>query len=256
MVKQMKKMEGIRTDLAIEKRKNNQKLLYKSNDNSINIYEIYDSNSITHCIGFEDFIDEIILKDILKKELHFFIDTCVKLKHYHAFVIGLGNENNTADSIGPKVVNLIQVNSHLESLGVKLKGNKISALEPGVLGKTGIDTKKIIESVTKEIKPDFLLLIDSYVSKDIDYLNKTIQITNEGIIPGSGLKIANQEISSKTLGLPVIVIGIPTAIEVNFYSSKKGKKFPYLVSTKDIDAFILKITKIISDGLNEVFYEC
>lgn len=236
---------GVRTDLASENKNNEQILLYSNVDKSINVYKSDDEKYFYRTIKFLNLNDSNTLKSFLIKELNFFIKQLVTKNKYHAFIIGIGNEFNTADSIGPKVLKNICVNSHLENLDIPINGNKVSALEPGVLGTTGIDTKKIIESVSKEIHPDFLILIDSYVTENIKYLNKTIQITNEGIIPGSGLYFHNEEISKKTMGIPVIVIGIPTAIEIEIDSKS------YIVSTKDIDSYVLEISKIISEAINE-----
>ena len=169
-------------------------------------------------------------------------------KDKHFFIVGLGNENHTADSIGPKVIKYINVNSHFEDMGIHINNAKISALEPGVLGQTGINTKRIIESVVEEIKPNIVILIDSYVSKNIDYLNHTIQITNEGIIPGSGLKSINSEISYKTLKIPVLVIGVTTAIEI------KNNHISYILSSKDIDDYVSQISKIIGETINDTLY--
>ncbi|MBE6161152.1 MAG: GPR endopeptidase [Firmicutes bacterium] len=211
-----------RTDLAIEK------------DILDNSYEL---------IVFNDLLDKVkIKKEIMKKIKHF-----IKIKNNkHIFIVGLGNENNTADSIGPNVIKKINVNSHLNDFGVKTK-NKISALEPGVLGTTGINTKKIVESITKEIKPDLVIVIDSYITKDFKYLNKSIQITNKGITPGSGFSSKDDEISYNTLHIPVLVIGVATAIEIKKYSKN------YIVSTKDIDKYVIDISNIISDALNTIF---
>ena len=244
---------GIRTDLASEIKNNKKQILYTSIENDINVSEIINKENIYRIIEFSNINNTELIKEFLIKEISFFIKKKFNNKDFHAFVIGLGNENNTADSIGPKVLKNIKVNSYLESLNIPIIGNKVSALEPGVLGTTGIDTKKIIKSVSKEINPDCLILIDSYVTENINYLNKTIQITDEGIIPGSGLYIQNDEISKKTMGIPVIVIGIPTAIEIDFSSNDKIIS-PFIVSTKDIDSYVFKISKIISDALNEVLF--
>ena len=85
-------------------------------------------------------------------------------------------------------------------------------------------------------------------SKNIDYLNHTIQITNEGIIPGSGLKSINSEISYKTLKIPVLVIGVTTAIEI------KNNHISYILSSKDIDDYVSQISKIIGETINDTLY--
>jgi hypothetical protein len=131
-----------------------------------------------------------------------------------------------------------------------IKYPKISALEPGVLGTTGIDTFRIIESVSSEIKPDLIILIDSFVTNKISFLNKSIEINDDGIIPGSGLYGNNKSIKKETINVPVLVIGIPTALEY-----KKSGNTPLLISTSDVDEYVIKISEIIGTSINEVLYQ-
>ena len=210
-----------RTDLAVE--------------NNIN-------NESYRLITYDDLLDSKSVEKKLIKELKNYINKNYK----HIFVVGLGNENNTADSVGPKVIKKLRVNAHLQNIGIKNE-YIISALEPGVLGTTGIETTKIIKSITDKIKPNLVILIDSYVTKDFKYLNKSIQITDEGIIPGSGLNQKNEEISFTTLKVPTIVIGVVTAIEIK-------NKINYIVSTKNVDYYVDKVSDIISNSLNKIFY--
>lgn len=233
---------GARTDLIFEKKK-----VKKLPQKEIEVTELEIKNNFYHMISFSTIEKEQAIKECLQQEIRFFLRKINLPSKCHFFIVGLGNENHTADSVGPKTLKHLIVNSHLESL-LPLTTNKLSALEPGVLGETGIETNRIIESVVEEIKPDIVILIDSYVVENIEYLNKTIQITNEGITPGSGLKGLNMKISEDTLGIPVLVIGIPTAIEVTF---NKERTLPYILSSKDIDSYVLKMAKIIGEALNE-----
>lgn len=237
---------GSRTDLISERKEEN----YLFSKEPITTFKQEENNYSYRTIYFKDIRYKHEIKQSIIKELSFFLNKIPIERNYHAFIVGLGNDNHTADSVGPKTLKHIQINSYLEKLGIPIFSNKISALEPGVLGETGIETKKIIESIVDEIKPNLVILIDSYVSQNIDFLNKTIQITDEGISPGSGLKGISSEISYQTLGIPVIVIGVPTAIEITF--NKKRNLQPYLLSTKDIDNYVLQISKIIGESLNEI----
>lgn len=227
-----------RSDIIFEKRKL---------ENNIISYE--ENNFFYHIIKFNNINDKLTIKNNLIKVLKESIKALNIKKNSHFLIVGLGNDNHTADSVGPKVLKHIKVNSHLINLGITNFKTKISALEPGVLGETGIETTKIITSVTEEINPDFIIFIDSYVSEDIKYLNKSIQITNEGITPGSGLGCYNLELNNKILGIPVLVIGIPTAIEVSF-----DNDINYILSTKDIDSYVLEISTIIGQSINNVLY--
>jgi len=144
-----------------------------------------------------------VLKNILKLD-----------KGSFGLVVGLGNDKSTPDSLGPLVVNNIIVTNHLYILNELSDGYKrLAAINPGVMGETGIETSDIIESVVKKIKPSYLIVIDSLASKSIERLNKTIQITDTGIHPGSGIGNKRKEISYETLGIPVIAIGVPTVVD-------------------------------------------
>lgn len=237
--------KNIRTDLASNKTKKSITKFYSDN---IKLLEYTKNNKLFHTLFYKNLYDEKIIKDFFKNEILLFLKRLNIDNTKHIFVIGLGNESNTADSIGPRVLKYIVVNSHIYNL-LNIKHPKISALEPGVLGTTGIDTFKIIESVSHEINPDLIILIDSFVTNKISYLNKAIEINDDGIIPGSGIHGNNTEIKKETIKVPVLVIGIPTALEF-----KKKEEIPLLISTNDIDEYVIKISKIIGTSLNEIFY--
>ena len=135
-------------------------------------------------------------------------------KDSFGLIVGLGNAKSTPDSLGPLVIDNIIVTNHLYILN-ELSDNykRLAAINPGVMGSTGIETSDIISSVVEKIKPSFLIVIDSLASKSIERLNKTIQITDTGIHPGSGIGNKRKEISYETLGIPVIAIGVPTVVD-------------------------------------------
>ena len=135
-------------------------------------------------------------------------------KDSFGLIVGLGNAKSTPDSLGPLVIDNIIVTNHLYILN-ELSDNykRLAAINPGVMGSTGIETSDIISSVVEKIKPSFLIVIDSLASKSIERLNKTIQITDTGIHPGSGIGNKRKEISFETLGIPVIAIGVPTVVD-------------------------------------------
>ena len=131
-------------------------------------------------------------------------------------VIGLGNEHITPDALGPMALDNIIVTRHLYELADgEMDGDyrKVSALAPGVMGLTGIETYDIIESVVKKIKPDFLIVIDALAARAVSRVNKMIQMTDTGISPGSGVGNKRRRIDGKSLGVPVIAIGIPTVVD-------------------------------------------
>ena len=149
-------------------------------------------------------------------------------------VVGLGNSNSTPDCLGPKVIDSLIITKHLFDLdGIDvLDGYRnVSAIKPGVLALTGIETKEIITGVINRIKPDFLIIIDALASSSISRVNKTIQFTDAGIFPGSGIGNNRGELSRSTLGIPVIAIGVPTVVDavtiVSDTINYMMKKFSY-----------------------------
>ena len=136
------------------------------------------------------------------------------LKDKTALIVGLGNDNITPDAIGPYVVDNIVVTRHLVLNEELHKGyNNVSAISPGVMGTTGIETYDIIEAVRNKINVDYIIIVDALASSSIARVNKTIQITDTGIHPGSGVGNKRKEISFATMRIPVFAIGIPTVVD-------------------------------------------
>lgn len=132
-----------------------------------------------------------------------------------ALIIGLGNEHSTPDALGPKAIEQVLVTSHLFQLGEVEQGyRKTSAFSPDVTGSTGIETGKLIKGAIEAIHPDFLIVIDALKATNIDRVTKTIQLSNTGIVPGSGVGNNREELSYEKLKIPVIVIGVPTIVDL------------------------------------------
>lgn len=202
-------------------------------------------------------------------------------------VIGLGNRMATPDSLGPKVVDRLMVTRHLgDILPPEQRKNlrPVAALTPGVLGLTGIETGEIIRGVVDRIKPDLVIAIDALASRSIQRILTTVQITNTGIRPGSGVGNKRSAITQETLGVPAIAIGIPTVvhattiaqetIEILVRELKEQHKFYQLlddlgdnqqklieeilnpwvtnltVTPKEIDVFMEELADVVSKGLN------
>lgn len=131
-------------------------------------------------------------------------------------MVGLGNWNVTPDALGPMTVEKIQVTSHLFNLNYETvtKGYRsVAAVTPGVMGVTGIETSNIIHGITEKFKPDFIIAIDALASRSIERVNETIQLSDSGIHPGSGVGNKRKELSKETLGIPVLAIGVPTVVD-------------------------------------------
>jgi spore protease len=147
---------------------------------------------------------------------HQFLQEAGITKKAKALVVGLGNWNVTPDALGPIVVENVLVTSHLFELmpnEVHEGYRPVSALSPGVLGITGIETSEIVYGVIERTKPDFVIAVDALASRALSRVNTTIQISDTGINPGSGVGNKRKPISRDALGIPVIAIGVPTVVD-------------------------------------------
>lgn len=221
------------------------------------------------------------------------LSTMIKLDDsMTALVVGLGNWNITPDALGPKVVSKVMITRHLKQLipdqideGIR----PVCAIAPGVLGLTGMETGEIIKGVVDKVKPNLIVCIDALASRKMERVNSTIQIGDTGISPGSGVGNKRMEISEKSLGIPVIAIGVPTVVDAATMAndtidmvldeminqSEKGGEFynmlksidknekqrmiqdilnPYvgnlMVTPKEVDLVIDSVSKVIANGIN------
>ena len=153
--------------------------------------------------------------NILSNEIKEIIQNHVQSKD-DIMVVGLGNIYVTPDSLGPKVINEIDVTRHIiKYLPQYIDENSrpVTAISPGVLGTTGIETYEILKGIVDNVKPKLLIVIDALASRSIERISSTIQISDTGIVPGAGVGNTRKEISKSTLGIPVIALGIPTVVE-------------------------------------------
>jgi len=216
----------IRTDLAIESITDDIKKETKEYDN-IKVSKIYIDDEASKKIGkkignyitieFEDVTDKTN-KENVKKIFVNEIKNLFKLMSIKdensCLIIGLGNRHSTPDSLGPKTIDNLTITNHLYELGVLQQGyRRVSAINPGVMGETGLETSNIIKSISENTKPDFIIVIDALASSSLERVNKTIQITDTGIHPGSGIGNSRKEISKEVLNIPVIAIGVPTTVD-------------------------------------------
>ena len=198
-------------------------------------------------------------------------------------IAGLGNNFITADSIGPKALSKVLITRHLkQQLGVLDNFGLIemSGIAPGVLGQTGMETAEIIFSVAEKIKPSLVILIDALASRKISRLATTIQLSNTGIAPGSGVGNHRRAIDSELLGSPVVSIGVPTVVDAATLSYdvleeaytqagiEKSDKLTreilnaaleesggnFFVTPKESDLIINEVSKVIGYAINRCFY--
>ena len=222
---------NIRTDMIVDtidtSSDNSDIKSYKKEFDNISVEEIIiDKKSskiykrkdgIYKTITFKDITDKDNFKKVEKVLIDEIRDLMEKLKISNdasCLIIGLGNNKSTPDSLGPKCIENVLVTRYLFDLGEVEEGYRnTSSFTPGVTGTTGIETKKLIEGVVNVSKPDFLIIIDALASSSIERVNKTIQITDVGIAPGSGVGNNREELNSKTFNIPTIAIGVPTIVD-------------------------------------------
>ncbi len=196
-------------------------------------------------------------------------------------VIGLGNREVTPDALGPKVIDQLFITRHLlEEFGkymVELEECcSISGIVPGVMAQTGMETVEILQGVVAQTKPDIVIAVDALAARSIKRRNRTIQITDTGIIPGSGVGNYRNAITKEHLGIPVIAVGIPTVVDAativadfctglmenkqeleEMEETVRGMIPPKLnamyVTSKDIDEAVNRLSYTISEGLNMTF---
>lgn len=170
-------------------------------------------------------------------------------------VVGLGNRDITPDALGVKTVENLMVTRHLKEYVKDMLPENISnvcAIAPGVLGTTGIETVRIIEGIVKIVKPKLVIAVDALAAADIKRVSTTIQLSDTGIQPGAGVGNNREGINEETLGTKVIAIGVPTVIDAETISKVEIPKelAPLMVTTKDIDTVIERMSKAVATGIN------
>ena len=204
----------------------------------------------------------------------------IEKEEYTALVVGLGNREVTPDALGPHTVECLNVTRHIvKEYGKYAMGEEasqmISAIAPGVMAQTGMETYEIVKGIVDTVSPDVVFVVDALAARNTKRLNRTIQIADTGIHPGSGVGNHRNEISRETLGIPVIAIGVPTVVDAativrdtmenlvstldndDKYEMIQDLIAPHLygmfVTPKDIDELIDRIGVTIAEGLNLLF---
>lgn len=172
-------------------------------------------------------------------------------------VVGLGNQTVTPDALGPETAEKVLATRHISKETAVAIGldhlTPVAVLAPGVLGQTGMETAEIIESVVAKINPRAVIAIDALTARSLSHLGSTVQLTDTGIAPGSGVKNHRTEISRKTLGVPVIAVGVPTVVHAETLAEELGKAesgSELIVTPKDIDGILSKASAVLSLAIN------
>ena len=232
--------------------------------------------------------DEIqAASEVLTKELKELLQKHVEPQD-PILVVGLGNIYVTPDALGPKVINEVDVTRHLlEYMPEVMDKNtrEVSAISPGVLGTTGIETVEILKGIVDNVKPKLLIVIDALASRSIERISSSVQLADTGIVPGAGVGNARKELTQESLGIPVIALGIPTVVEAatiaadsltlfiqkvqeqgesNDFLNKlqeddkyniikeilAPEEYNFIVTPKEIDALIEKMKDVVARGIN------
>ncbi|MDR2931693.1 MAG: GPR endopeptidase [Oscillospiraceae bacterium] len=188
-----------------------------------------------------------------------------------ALVVGLGNNDITPDAIGPRTVHQVLATRHFNAEAAKQAGlgdlRPTAAIAPGVLGQTGIETSEIIKSIVNDIKPSVVIVIDALAARDTSRLGNTIQIADSGISPGSGVQNSRKELSTETLGIPVVSIGIPTVVDATTFANDimsgkgqdtgaplNGNPDTMMITPREIDVLIGHACKTLALAINKALH--
>lgn len=165
-------------------------------------------------------------------------------------VVGLGNWNVTPDALGPRVIQGLLVTRHILHLEPETLGEgfrPVSAISPGVLGLTGIETGEIVQGLVERVKPDMLLTVDALAARTLERLHTTIQISDTGIYPGSGVGNHRLPINQETMGIPVFALGVPTVVDaVTIAVDAMDRLVDSLTATASDDSKVYQVLKDMS----------
>ncbi len=265
---------GVRTDLAIEFAADKQRpksgiesACYKENGVKVSTVEIKTEEAAKYIgkpkgkyitlesDGVINLFELCGLREIVARE----IKQVLCETSGNVLVVGIGNITITPDALGPKVAEGVLATRHVsgelaEKIG--LTGLKsVSVLSPGVLGQTGIEVKEIIKGAILSVNPSVIILVDALAARDIGRLCNTVQISDKGICPGSGVGNSRSEISVETVGVRCVTIGVPTVVDASTLCyDLTGNESPnheqLIVTPRDIDRLIERSSKVISEALN------
>lgn len=251
----------LRNDLALQNRKFKKSNSYIQNNIKIEQYTYKEFNFIDVLFeNIETNKSKLALKNILIGELRSLMKKYNLKKDAPCLVVGLGNKNIISDAMGVKTCENVVATGYFEFLNINDYRN-VYVYIPGTTKDSGVEPFKGVKALVKELKPTFIIIIDSLVCNHIKYLNSVVQISDYGIKPGSGLANYSEDISLNTLGIPVFVIGVPTAtfastiirdvmnVKKSHISFKKG--YDFMVVSQNIDLIINNLSEIIAKSINE-----
>ena len=181
-----------------------------------------------------------------------------------ALVAGLGNDAMTPDAIGPQVAEHVLVTRHLMRDEAFASLTAVSVLVPGVLGRTGMEAAETIRGAVRTVRPDVLIAVDALASRSLERVCTTVQLSDTGIVPGSGVGNRRRALNRATLGIPVIAVGVPTVVDVhtlaldileeagaaNVDPAALRGHGGVMVTPRDIDAQIRELSRVVGYGID------
>ena len=254
-----------RTDLAVECFESTEKtkldgVIVREN-NAVTTVEVTNENGALALgkpkgkyvtLNVQSFVTDTNVFDERLNEFSSVLKTVMPKNVASVLVVGVGNENITADSLGPKTNDYVLATRHiLPDLQKSLAADdlfNVATVTTGVLGETGIETAEIVKGIVRQISPDCVIAVDALAASSAERLGTTIQFSDSGISPGSGVGNHRDEISSTTVGVPVIAIGIPTVVSTGVISGD-GSDTAF-VTPREIDRITEQGAKLIGMGIN------
>ena len=221
------------------------------------------------------------LDAFIRREENAFADACgvlsgtlrslLKLeKNGNYLIVGLGNRDITPDAIGPMAVDFVMVTRHLkEQLPDDFAALRpVAAVCSGVLGTTGVESSEVVRAITEKLRPDAVIAVDALASRSPDRLCRTVQISDTGIVPGSGVGNARQALNPETLGTPVIAVGVPTVVDAATLAvdlaqkagaqldpASFGEAGGMIVTPREIDKNVRDVAKLIGYSINLALHD-
>lgn len=224
------------------------------------------------------------MSQCLRRELLSLVPlTGAELKRGTVLIVGLGNRGVTPDSLGPRTAEKVFVTRHIkehvpEAFDFEIPS--VCAIAPGVLGVTGVETTDIVLGVVNKVKPDLIIAVDALASRRAARISTTVQLSDSGISPGSGVGNTRADLSLEKLGVPVIAVGVPLVVyastisqdtisliadETGLHGDEERLKElaeqviakhmgDFIVTPKDIDVIVEDMSGIIADAINSALF--
>jgi spore protease len=198
-------------------------------------------------------------QEAIAKKLCEIFDGC-KITPDRILIVGLGNRSLTPDSVGPKAAGVVKPTLHIkefdEEMFTALGCSEIAVLCPGVCAESGMESSEIIKGVCNRLLPDAVIAVDAIATHSSERLGTTVQISDTGLFPGSGVGNLRAAVSEDTVGVPVISIGIPTVIDSRVFDTSRSNVHigePMLVAPKEIDEITSIGARIVGGAINQAF---